>query len=166
MELPGSSYLLNLAVISMTFVAFSTIVVVFREAQGTALSEYDISLLRLFLLSGLIATVFSLIPPLVGLFGISPSAVWRVSSLAFALVMAWRGISFARRQIRFEQRHLFSILYAVYSAVILGLVINALGIFFDPNPGLYALAATWMLVNAIIAFILALQRFLQPPQKE
>ena len=166
MELPGSSYLLNLAVISITFVAFSTIVVVFREAQGIHLSEYDISLLRMFLLSGLIATVFSLIPPLLGLFNITPSAVWRISSLAFALVMVWRGISFVRRQIRFERRRRFIALYAVYSAIILGLLINALGIFFEPSPGLYALAATWMLVNAIIAFILALQRFLQLPQKE
>ena len=166
MELPGSSYLLNLAVISITFVAFSTIVVVFREAQGSGLVEYEVILLRMYLVSGLEATVFSLIPPLLGLFGIAPLWVWRVSSLAFALAMIWRGIYFIRRQSHFERRRLIDFLYFIYFVVILGLLINALGIFIEPNPGLYALAATWLLVNAIIAFILALERFLHSPQKE
>jgi hypothetical protein len=165
MELPGSNYLLVLATISITFVAFSTIAVVFRQAQGADLVEYEIVMLRLYLVSGLETTVFSLIPPLLGLFGITPSLIWRVSSLAFALVMIWRGIYYRRRQVRFERRRLIDILYAVYSGAILGLLINALGIFIEPNAGLYALAATWLLVNAIIAFILALERFLHPPQK-
>jgi hypothetical protein len=165
MELPGSSYLLNLAVISITFVAFSTIVVVFREAQGAGLMEYEVVLLRMYLVSGLEATVFSLLPPLLGLLGIAPLWVWRVSSLAFALVLIWRGIYFMRRQSRFERRRLIDFLYVIYFVTILGLLINALGFFIEPNPGLYALAATWLLVNAIIAFVLALERFLHPPQK-
>jgi hypothetical protein len=166
MELSGTNYLLTLAVISITFVAFSTIVVVFREAQGAGLVEYEVVLLRMFLVSGLEATVFSLMPPLLGLFGIAPLWVWRVSSLAFALVMIWRGIYFVRRQSHFERRRLFDFLYFIYFIAILGLLINALGIFIEPSPGLYALAATWLLVNAIIAFILALERFLHPPSKE
>jgi hypothetical protein len=165
MELPGSNYLLTLAVISITFVAFSTIVVVFREAQGAVLLEYDIVILRMFVVSGLEVTVFSLIPPLLGLFEITPLWVWRVSSLAFALVMIWRGIYFRRRQSSFERRRTIDILFTIYSIAILGLLINALGLFFEPNVAPYALAATWLLVNAIIAFILALERFLHPPKK-
>ena len=165
MELPGSSYLLNLAVISITFVAFSTIVVVFREAQGAGLVEYEVVLLRMFLVSGLEATVFSLMPPLLGLFGITPLWVWRVSSLAFALVMIWRGIYFVRRQSHFERRRLFDFLYFIYFIAILGLLINALGIFVEPNVAPYALAATWLLINAIIVFIFALERFLHPPRR-
>jgi hypothetical protein len=46
------------------------------------------------------------------------------------------------------------------------LLVNALGIFIEVDPGLYALAGTLLLVNTIIAFILALERFLHPPQKE
>ena len=166
MELPGSSYLLTLATISITFVAFSTIAVVFRQAQGAGLSEYEIVLLRMYVVSGLEATIFSLLPPLLGLFSITPVWVWRVSSLAFALVLIWRGIYFIRRQSRFERRRLIDVLYAIYAVAILGLLINALGIFIEPNVGLYALAATWLLVNAIVAFILALERFLHPPKKE
>jgi hypothetical protein len=166
MELPGSTYLLNLAVISITFVAFSTIIVIFREAQGAGLIEYDIVILRLFVVSGLEVTIFSLIPPLIELFGITPIWVWRISSLIFALVMIWRGMYFRRRQVRFERRRVIDVLYTVYMIAILGLLINALGIFFEPGAGLYALAATWLLVNAIIVFIFALERFLHPPMQD
>ena len=166
MELPGSNYLLTVAVISITFVAFSTIVVVFRQSQGAGLTIYENILLRMYLVSGLIATIFSLIPPLMGLFDIPPVWVWRVSSIAFALVMIWRGIYFRRRQLRFDRRWLTEFLYVIYALVILGLLINALGIFIEPGAGLYALAATWMLVNAILVFILALHRFLGPLEKD
>jgi hypothetical protein len=165
MELPGSSYLLNLAVISITFVAFSTIVVVFREAQGAGLAEYEIVLLRMYLVSGLEATIFSLLPPLLGLFSMASLWVWRVSSLVFALVLIWRGVYFMRRQTRFERRRLTDFLYVIYFITILGLLINGLGFFMEPSPGLYALAATWLLVNAIITFILSLDRWLHAPQK-
>jgi xanthine/uracil permease len=164
MELPGSSYLLTLAAVSMTFVGFSTVAVVFRQVQGAGLSEYEIVLLRFFLVSGLIATVFSLIPPLLGLFGITPVLVWRGSSLAFALVILWRGIYFIRRQVVFEPRQILYVLYVISLAVLLGLLVNALEIFVEPNIGLYALAATWLLVNAIVGFIMALSRYLQPPK--
>ena len=166
MELPGSSYLLALAAVAITFVGFSTISVIFRQVQGDSLSQYEIVLLRMFVVSGLIATIFSLVPPLLGLFNISPSWVWRISSLAFAIVMVWRGIYFLRRQTRFERRRLFTLLYVLYAVAILGLIVNVLGIFIEPGAGLYALAATWMLVNAIITFVLALQLFLRPPEKD
>jgi hypothetical protein len=166
MELPGSNYLLTLAAISITFVAFSTIAVIFRQAQGAALSEYEIVLLRLYVVSGLEVTVFSLLPPLLGLFSIPPVWVWRVASLAFAIVLIWRGIYFTRRQSRFERRRLINVLYAIYAVTIVGLLINTLGIFSEANVAPYALAATWLLVNAIIAFILAIERFLHPPKKE
>jgi hypothetical protein len=165
MDIPGSNYFLALATISITFVAFSTIVVIFRQSQGAGLMEYEVVLLRLFLVSGLEVTVFSLLPPLLGLFGMPPLWVWRVSSLAVAIIMIWRGIYFLRRQSHFERRRLIDFLYLAYTVAILGLLFNALGIFVEPGPGLYALAATWLLVNAIIAFILSLDRFLHPPKK-
>jgi len=71
-----------------------------------------------------------------------------------------------RRQTPFQRRRLNDFLYLIYFITILGLLLNALGLFIEPNPGLYALAATWLLVNAIITFILSLDRWLHPPQKE
>ncbi len=168
MELPGSNYLLTLAAVSITFAGFSTIAIVFRQAQGVGLSEYETVFVRLFVASGLIATVFSLIPPLLELFGITASSVWRVSSLAFALVLVWRLVYWMRLRLHLRSRRLPRItvfLSALFIVLILGLFVNAIGILIEPNVGLYALGVTWLLVNAILGFILMLSSFLQPPKK-
>ena len=75
MELPGSNYLLALATIAISFVSFSTIVVVFRQSLGAGLSEFHILLVRFFIESGLIAVFFSLVPILLGLLGLQSSLV-------------------------------------------------------------------------------------------
>jgi len=41
MELPGSGYLYALATISVTFVGFSSLVLVFRQTVGRATTHYD-----------------------------------------------------------------------------------------------------------------------------
>jgi hypothetical protein len=168
MELPGSNYLFNLAVISITFAGFSTVAIVFRQVQGAGLSEYETVFLRLFLTSGLITAVFSIIPPLLGLFSITPSLVWRISSFALALVILWREIFWMHRRLQVRpgplpRRTVF--LFAFSVVPILGLLINAIGIPFEPNAGLYAQGATWLLVNAIVGFIMILDIFLKPPEK-
>ncbi len=167
MELPGSNYLLALAAISITFVSVSTVAVVFRQAQGAVLSKFELFLMRLFLVSGLIATVASLLPPLLGLFGLPPSWVWRISSLAFALAILWREIFYIGRRPQVRPGPVppsISVLYGITVAVLLGLFANAIGILSEPSVGLYALAATWLLVNSVVAFIISLGIFLESPR--
>ncbi len=167
MELSGSTYLLALAAISITFVSVSTIAVVFRQVQGAVLSKFELFLMRLFLVSGLMATVASLLPPLLGLFGMAPSLVWRASSLAFAIAIVWREIAFTRHRPQAGQGPRppsIYVLYGITVAVDIGLFINALGILSELSVGLYALAATWLLVNSIVAFIISLGKFLESPK--
>ncbi len=167
MELPGSSYLLALAAISITFVSVSTIAVVFRQVQGAVLSKFELLLMRAFLVSGLMATVASLLPPLLGLFGITPALVWRVSSLVLALAILWREIYFIRRRRQDPpgpQPPSLSLLIGITMVAVLGLFINAFGIHSEPSVGLYAVAATWLLVNSVVAFIISLGMFLGPPK--
>ncbi len=167
MDLPGSAYLLALAAISITFVSVSTIAVVFRQVQGAALSKFELLLMRAFLVSGLMATIASLLPPLLGLFGITPALVWRVSSLALALAILWREIYFIRRRRQDPpgpQPLSISLLIGITIAAVLGLFANAIGILFEPGVGLYALAATWLLVNSVVAFIISLGMFLESPK--
>ncbi len=167
MELPGSNYLLALAAISITFVSVSTIAVVFRQVQGGVLSKFELLLMRVFLISGLMATVASLLPPLLGLFGMTPSVVWRASSLAFALAIIWREGTFFRRRAKVgpaSSPPAMYVLYGVTIAAVLGLIMNAIGIGAEPGVGLYAVAATWLLVNSVVAFIISLGIFLETPK--
>ncbi len=167
MELAGSNYLRALAAISITFVSVSTIAVVFRQVQGAALSRFEFLLMRVFLISGLMATVASLIPPLLGLFGIPPALVWRVSSLALAVAILWREIYSVRRRAQVRPGAMpksINLLIAITIVAVLGLLINAIGIPSEPSVGPYALAATWLLVNSVVAFIISLGMFLEPPK--
>jgi hypothetical protein len=169
MELPGSSYLLNLAVLSITFVGFSTIAFIFRQAQDTGLSRNEIVFISTFIQGGLLITVFSLVPSLLGFFEITPSLIWRLSSFAlvlshlFFIVSYWRHRS--RNLSRTERAHL--VISSILETVInLSLFINAIGIGIEPNVGLYALGATAVLGQLMLLFLFVLPQFLQPLQKD
>jgi hypothetical protein len=169
MELPGASYLLNLAALSITFVGFSTIAFVFRQAQGTGLSRNEILFISTFIQGGLLITVFSLAPSLLGLFDITPSLIWRLSSFAlvlshlFFIVSYWRHRS--RNLSRTERLHV--VIASTLEIVInLSLFINAIGIGIGPNVGLYALGATAVLGQLMLLFLFVLPQFLQPLQKD
>ncbi len=169
MELPGTSYLLAVATLSITFVSVSSIAFVFRQALGTGLSELEIVLIRVFLRTGLGVTIFALLPLLLGLLGVLPALAWRVSSLLLALAHLNGLIGYLRRRAHFQHVATpltFYSLYGVSMVVILGLLLNAIGIGVEPGVGLYALAVTWILVEAILMFIGALRIFLEPLQKK
>ncbi len=53
-DLPGSSYLLTLASILITFVSVSTVAFIFRQALGPGLSEVENQLIRGFIRTGLV----------------------------------------------------------------------------------------------------------------
>lgn len=170
MELPGSNYLLTLATISITFLGFSTIAFVFGQASGSRLPAVEIHLIRSFIRTGLGVTIFSLLPLLLGLLGITPSLVWRISSFALALVhingLIWfyRGTQALRSVFAAPWQRYITL--GISIAVILGLFINTIGIGIEPNVGLYALGATWILVEEMFTFIIALRLFLEPLKKE
>ncbi len=169
MELPGSNYLLALATICITFVSVSTVAFVFRQATGNGLSQLEILLIRTFIRTGLGATIFSLLPLLLGLMSIDPSLVWRISSLLLALAHLNGMISYARGRAGQQQlasRTAFFTMFGISIAVIVGLLLNAAGIGVQPNVGLYALGATWILVQSMVVFVGAMRIFLDPMQKK
>ena len=169
MELPGSSYLLGLATICITFVSVSTVAFVFRQAMGSGMSHLEILLIRTFVRTGLGATLFSLLPLLLGLLAVAPSVVWRVSSLLLALAHLNGMLSYRRSRAGLQgltSPSFFYALIAISIAIIIGLLINAVGLWVEPNAGLYALGATWILAQSMIMFIGALRIFLDPLEKK
>jgi hypothetical protein len=80
------TYLVAIATISITFVGFSSVVVVFRQTQGNRLDRLHIFLVRFFIEMGLIVTAFSLLPLLLAVLGLTSASVWRWASAAYALL--------------------------------------------------------------------------------
>lgn len=168
MDLPGSNYLLALATISITFVSFATVAFVFRQAIGTGLSGLELLLIRTFIRTGLGVTIFALLPLLLGLLGLLPSLAWRVSSLVLALGHLNGLIAYFRNRAHFQGLAAPLSSYTLFGLsliVILGLILNTIGIGIKPNVGLYALGTTWILAETMLLFIGALRIFLDPLQK-
>jgi archaellum biogenesis protein FlaJ (TadC family) len=85
MELPGSSYLYALATVSITFVGFSALLLIFRQAMGSTMTRYESYFMLSFMQVGFIVTIGSLSPPALALYGWSPTTVWRLSSTIMAI---------------------------------------------------------------------------------
>jgi len=84
MELPGTGYLYNLTLISVTFAGFAALIAAFRQMVGGQLTKHDAFLIRSALIRSLIVIVCALLPPLLALFDIQTSVVWRTSSFIAA----------------------------------------------------------------------------------
>ena len=169
MDSLGITYLLTVATISVTFVGFSSIVVVFRQVQGSNLDSLHIFLVRFFIEMGLIVAGFALLPLLLAVWNLPVLEIWGYASAAYALFHV--GYIFL---LIYRYRHLTSgsfsvgrnILTILISAgVDVGLILNAIGWPLSPNAGPYALAISWGLVVGGLFFVQTLSAFLeQPPQ--
>ncbi len=164
MELAGSTYLYTLAQLSMAFVAFSTIVVVFRLGMGATLSKAHLLVIRLYIELGLMATGFSMLPMLLAVIGWPHATVWRISSVIGVMVGSWWLLVFPRRHHASTSRPMPKFVYVQYLIswiVILYLFTNVVGYPFEPFIGPNALATTWMLVSATLTYSLTMVGFLQ-----
>jgi hypothetical protein len=85
MELPGVSYLYALATVSITFVGFSALLLVFRETIGSRMTGYDSYFMLSFMQAGFIVTAGGLLPQLLAFYDMSHTLVWQASSLIMAI---------------------------------------------------------------------------------
>ena len=142
MELPGTSYLYNLTLISVTFAGFAALIAAFRQMVGGRFTKYDAFLIRSALVRSLIVIVCALLPPLLALFELPTSTIWRVSSLTAAVLVAlftlfWplivRRLSTERPLSKMAKAyHGLQLLVAIF------LLMVSLGILFEPTPGYFA----------------------------
>src|SRR5262249_61847376 len=75
MELAGTNYLYALATISVTFVGFSALLLVFRQTIGGKMTNYDSYFTLSFMQAGFIVTGGGLLPPLLAVFGLPPTLI-------------------------------------------------------------------------------------------
>jgi hypothetical protein len=159
MELPGSGYLYTIAALAMTFVGFTTIVLVFRQNMKaspiTALHSHG------YMEHGFSAAAFAMLPPLLATFGLSVPVIWRSTSLIIAIVIIghhWFTLHrFLRTTGRLPLRFLIN--SGISVIVIIVLLANAVGSPFDPQLGPVAAAATLRLFIGAEIFMLTFEEF-------
>ena len=98
MDLPTSSYLFSLAMVSTTYVGFAALLVGVRQAKGGALTKYDAYFTEAFIQLGFIVAACGFMPPLVALYGVPASVVWRVSGVLAATAILLFVVTVPRRR--------------------------------------------------------------------
>jgi hypothetical protein len=157
MELSGSSYLLTLASISITFGGFAALVAVVRHGR---LSDYDLFFIRNTLLRSFMVAGCSLLPSLLALYEMSPSSNWRICSLITSLLLVLFILrTYVRRRavtrIGLTEWSLVNALLEALTAIFL--LVVAHGVLLKPAAGYYSAAVTTIMITAIMGFMAHLQ---------
>ena len=153
------TYLYALAALSVSFVGFSTLLIVFRQSVGGRLTSYDTYFVLSFMEAGFIVIAGALLPPLLAFSGLAPHVVWRVASLLTALPIFLFVATVPRRRrvaTRGPMPTFIRVLLALQGLAGISLVVCALGGPIAPAVTPYAGALTVMLFTSGIAYLLAL----------
>lgn len=159
MDVTGAAYLYTIAVIGITFIGFSAIVMMLRQTSGQSLQRFDILIAHVYMEFGLIVSVGSLLPPLFSFWGLGPQLVWRVSSVLVGASLLLFGLTYPprrRKTIREPLPWYTKINIAVI--VLLGVVFvgNAGGIVQEQMPAVYLSALTVFMTFTVASWLRAL----------
>lgn len=168
MEPSGATYLYALAAVSITFVGFSALLVIFRQARGEAMTRYESYFVLSFVQPGFIVTGGSLLPSMFSLYGLPAPAVWRLSSALVAIpILLFAAMLPARRRaatsapmpVYVRVLAWWQLLIAIY------LIANAIGTPAPGGIGPYAASLTALLFSTAIGYVIALSvAFGEPPK--
>jgi hypothetical protein len=86
-EVKGAILLYTLAGLMVTFAGFAALLLAIRQAAGAQLSVLDRFLAKTTLTNLFALTAGALLPPLLGLYGLTEGQVWRIAAVLFGLPM-------------------------------------------------------------------------------
>jgi hypothetical protein len=156
LDLPGSGYLFTLAVLAITFVGFTAIVVILRQSAGGKFLPIDAVVARLFMVWGFTVTYAAMLPVVLAAYDLRPAVVWQISSIVSGVVVLFANASypFLRRRATGQATPVHVQLHVAF-AVVTGLVLmlNALEPFPRAVSAIYLTATTVYLVHASFAFV-------------
>jgi hypothetical protein len=160
MEAPSSTYLYTIALIAITFVGFTAIVMILRQSLGGPLSRYDTLVARFFMGWGFSVTFAAMLPPLLGLFEMAQPLSWRIASLALGLLLLALSIGYPllRRRATGERPSAFVLAQSAAGGVIaIILLVNAAVALPHAFPAaIYCAVLTFTLAQASGGFIVTL----------
>jgi hypothetical protein len=159
MEVTGAAYLYTIAVIGITFIGFSAIVMMLRQTSGQSLQRFDILIAHVYMEFGLIVSVGSLLPPLFSFWGLGPQMVWRVSSALVGVSLLLFILTYPRRRrtaIRESLPWYTKMNIAVIIFIDVVFVGNASGIVQEQMPAVYLSAITAFMTFAVASWLRAL----------
>ncbi len=166
MRYPDQAYFLTLAQIAIAFVAFTSLVVVLRQARGGSLTAFERIAMTFNIETGFVGVWFSMLPPLFGLPDDYGAAPWRVlAGFLGGFVILWlTAYLIRRRAVLSAPIPTRMILFMLSNYLLAGaLLLDAGGFIPVMGVSLYAIALTWSLAGSCVGFLLTLPVFFDAP---
>jgi hypothetical protein len=98
MELAGTSHLYTVAILGMTFIGFSAIVMLLRQTSGRKLRAFDVLFAHVYMEFGLLISMGAMLPSLLMFWELPPATVWRVSSAVVGIPLLLFGLTYPARR--------------------------------------------------------------------
>jgi len=155
-----ADYLYTLALMAMTFVGFTAIVMILRQSLGGALSPFDALVTRFFMAWGFLIAYGALAPPLLLAFALSPALTWAFCSLAAGLMLLALSFGYPWLRARATREKAPPFVYgqsALGAIIALALIISAVApLTVADSAAIYLAALTATLAQASVGFIVTI----------
>jgi hypothetical protein len=165
-EVKGATFLYTLATLMITFAGFSALLLSIRQTLGAGLSLLDKFIVKTILVHFFILTGGALLPPLLGLWDVSETWLWRVAALCFAIPMLALLVTYSHRRRKAVGTGPppvgFAVFVVVGIAAIAAMLIYILG-GFEYQPAAYITGLTTNFFTTAFGFVTALDVILQQP---
>jgi hypothetical protein len=152
----ASGYLYTIAAAGMSFAGLSVLTMILRQMLGGRITKWDSWVTRTWIQLGFMTTLGSILPPLVMLFGGPAPIAWQISSGVMAVILGSWALTFPRRRqaVNPTPLPLQVVIYCVAMDIAaLALAANAIVVRGELLAGVYAAAATAILIGAGMLFL-------------
>lgn len=168
MEVKGATLLYTLAGLMITFAGFSALLLTLRPAAGVKWSLLDKYLARTVMTHVFVLTYGALLPPLLALYEVPESWIWRGSALLFALPMLLIQVTYPHRRRKAVGSAPPAPIYAVF--VVLGALATMAMLAYVLadlrfSPAAYITALTIDFFSVVFGFTVALDMIMQQPME-
>ena len=168
MELPGTAYLYTMALLGMTFIGFSAIVMLLRQTLGRRLRAFDALFAHVYMEFGLIISAGAMLPPLLMFWELSAVMAWCVSSGIVGPILFIFALTYpARRRAASGEPTPLYVRVNVSLVFLIGLALltTATGVLHARSGAAFMSALTAFLIFAVGTWLRALNLILVPKSR-
>jgi hypothetical protein len=166
MEVKGAVLLYALAGLMITFAGFSALLLAVRPAAGARLSLLDRYLAKTVMSYIFVLTAGALLPPLLALYDIRDTWIWRYSAVLFALPMLFLQVTYPSRRRKVVGEGppfaIFAVFVVLGSAVTLAMLAYVLA-GLQYSAAAYITALTIDFFTVVFGYLIALDVIMRQP---
>jgi hypothetical protein len=165
-EVKGAALLYTLAGLSVTFAGFSALLLAIRQTAGARLSLLDRSIARTVLIHLFMLTGGAVLPPVLALYGLSESLIWRISAALFVVPMLLLLLTYSQRRrkvVGTAPPPMVTAIFIVFGSAVLAAMLVYVFAGFGHEAAAYITALFVDFFTIAFAFVTALEVILQQP---